>query len=138
MMPDLLAPIRPYITGAVVVVIAGLSLGMAVQTWRLDHAKADLKSARAALKDPETKQTWQAVAEQCKANAQTLSDSLDRQNAAVLAWQQAGQQASQAATAAVRAAGVAQNAAQAQAGAILAARPGDDRCASALELIRGG
>lgn len=80
------------------VLIALLLTTCAVQTKRLDHAKADLVEARLALKDPATGKPWKLVAENaamnyatCQRNEKTLSDTLTASQFAVDAWKRDGE-----------------------------------------------
>lgn len=63
---------------------------LGVQSFRLSHAKGDLKTARAALVDPDTKRKWQDEAKDrlrdlttCRDNTTKLQAALAAQNAAV-------------------------------------------------------
>jgi hypothetical protein len=134
----------PFIAGGVAVIIAGLLAFGGVQSARLAHAKADLTSARTALKNPATGKTWQseAVAAErdlgtCRGNLQNLQTSLNDQSASLTALAAAGQARTARADKALSVASGAVQAASKAAGAVMAAKAGDDRCASALTLIRG-
>jgi hypothetical protein len=125
--------------------LAGALLVVAVfvQSSRLGHAKADLKTARAALVDPATKRKWQDEASErlrdlttCRANTSTLQSALDRQNASLAAAEAAGRDATAKAAMAVeraRGAAVAAEKARAQIGAPLKAV---DACARVQEVDR--
>lgn len=103
----------PWILGALAALLVGSVSATAIQSLRLDHAKADLESARAALKDPVTRRPWKDLAiergrdlERCQANAETLKASLDDQTAAVGRWKaEATTRAGEAARAALDARG---------------------------------
>jgi hypothetical protein len=111
---------------------------------RLDHAKKDLAQARAALIVPGTKRTWKQHAEAAQADLKTcreskdaLSASLDRQSAATMAAQEAGRAATAEAERQASEAKKSALAADKRARAVLAAKPGPDRCASAMAILRG-
>lgn len=73
------------------IAIGLLAALLATQTLRLGHAKGDLATARAALKDPTTGQKWETLYQfaaanltTCKANRDTYKAESDRQGAAAL------------------------------------------------------
>lgn len=123
--------------------LALLAALLALQTMRLNHARADLTTARAALINPATKHTWQDdyTASQvdlgtCRTNNTTLSDALKTQNAAVLAAKAEGDRRTALATqAAANARAVAESRRQ-EALAIMARVSGPDVCRDALALAR--
>lgn len=123
--------------------IASLVVGLGVQTFRLDHAKTDLTTARAALVNPVTHKTWQseAIAAQrdlttCRGNEGRLQKALGDQNASIDALKREADASSARATAQIRAAQADSAKARRDVAAIMAKRPGGDVCASALSLLR--
>ena len=108
---------------------------IAVQTARLNHAKADLGAAQAALLDPATRQTWQAEDIAAQASLVSLRAAIDAQNQAVTALRADGAAQTAAAQQAVTAQVAALKAAQAKAAQLLAAQPGADGCSAARALI---
>lgn len=132
----------PYLAGAVGALLV-LSVGAAATLGlRLEHAKADLVKARAALVDPVSKRRWQDLAIErgrdlgtCRGNVAELDAGLTRQNAAVKAFEAQGQAMTAALAQAARAARNSQVQAQREAAGILQARPGADGCRSADQLI---
>ena len=132
----------PYLIGGGAAVLA-LAIGAAAMLGaRLDHARADLAKARAALVDPVSKRRWQDLAIErgrdlatCRGNVERLDAALQRQNAAVKAFEARGQAMTAALAEAARAARISQLQAQREAAGILQARPGADGCKSADRLI---
>lgn len=140
----------PYLTLGAAGLLA-LSVGTCtVQSKRLDHAKADLTAARAALIDPVTRKTWQSEAVKARRDAQdarrdlgtchaSLTDAtaaLDRQSATVRAL---GAETARAKAVSDKARADARSVAESYrqaAAAIPSAKPGPDRCASAVKLVR--
>ena len=109
---------------------------------RLDHAKADLAKLRAVLVDPVSKRRWQDMAIErgrdlvtCRGNAERLDAAVDRQNAAVKAFEAQGQAMSAALAEAAQAAKISRVEAQREAAGILSQRSGVDVCDSADQLI---
>ena len=80
----------PYVAGGAAAILA-LALSVAgLQSMRLEHAKAELAAARAALIDPATGKSWRArsvaaVADLnvCQRDLAALRVAVDAQNAAV-------------------------------------------------------
>ena len=93
-----------------------------------ERAKADR-----AINDPVT--GWKARLGQCQANVAEQGRAIDAQNAAVGAWKAESLRRSAEAAKAVQQAQRATVAANQRAGAILAAKPGAEQCASAEALI---
>jgi hypothetical protein len=126
---------NPRAWAALGVVVLMVSLG--VQTARLNHAKGDLKSSRAALVDPASHRRWQDLAEDrardlqtCRANTNTLQSAIDRQNASVAALKAEGDRRTTQAAAAVRDAQRGRSDAEARASKLAALKPaGADACA---------
>lgn len=124
--------------------LAALLVALAVQAALLNSANHSLRDARAALRNPATRQTWQHDYElasrnltTCRGNTQVLSSMLDAQNRSLEAVARAAATRAAAANAAARAAQItARRAGETQAQAILAARAGADRCQSAVALMR--
>lgn len=134
--------VGPYVAGGLAAVLA-LSIGAAATLGlRLEHARGDLVKARAALVDPVSRRPWQDLAIErgrdlaiCRGNVERLTASVDRQNAAVRAFEARGQAMTAALAEAARAAKISRSEAQREATGILAARPGADVCESADRLI---
>lgn len=131
--------------------LAALVIFAGVQTARLGHAKTDLAAARLDLQaarttelDPSTRQPWRETAKaaqgnltSCRGNLVDAADALARQAAAVARLRAEAERQQQVSRAALRQAQTGRQAAEGRAAAILALRPGDDTCASALDLLRG-
>ena len=130
-------------TGIAVVVGFALITFASVQTMRLDHAKKDLTTARAALVNPATGHTWQkdyqiaapALAV-CNTDRANVTGALNRQNLAVAALKAEGDRRQAESRAALSTARRATASARARADAILSTPAGPDACQDALETIR--
>ena len=122
--------------------LAVLVVAIGAQTARLHHAKADLKSARAALIDPATHKTWQSEALAasrdlgvCRGNVKTLDDARQAASDSVERLKQEAVSASKANHARQTAAQAASRDDAAQAARIMATRASGDLCASAVERL---
>ena len=130
-------------TGIAVVVGFALITFASVQTMRLDHAKKDLTTARAALVNPATGHTWQkdyqiaapALAV-CNTDRANVTGALNRQNLAVAALKAEGDRRQAESREALSTARRATASARARADAILSTPAGPDACQDALETIR--
>ena len=139
----------PWVLSGLAVAFLMLSGGLAIQTHRVEGAKADLKEARAALYVPgadgkPTKLTWRAKAEAaernlgtCQTNGLKLQVEIGRQNAAVDTAAAEGRQRTADAEKAVQAARTATQRAEKAAASILNRQPvGIDTCARVLDVDR--
>lgn len=115
-----------------------------VQTMRLDHAKKDLATARAALVNPDTRHTWQAdyqiaapALATCSVNLANVTGALDRQNLAVDALKAEADRRQRIGAQALSTARLGAAEARRRADAILSAPRGPDACQDALAIIRG-
>lgn len=97
--------------------------------------RKDNASLERAIHDPVT--GWDARLTACKGNVERLDGALKAQGAAVTALKAESAQRSAEAAKALTAARSATTAANRRVGAILAAKPGADMCASADDLILG-
>lgn len=130
-------------TGIAIAVGFALITFATVQTARLDHAKKDLATARAALVNPSTGHTWQkdyqiaapALAT-CNVNLAATKGALDRQNLAVDALKAEADRRQRVGAAALSTARAGAAEARRRADAILSAPRGPDACQDALETIR--
>jgi hypothetical protein len=130
-------------TGIAIAVGFALITFASVQTMRLDHAKKDLATARAALVNPDTRHTWQkdyqiaapALAT-CNVNLANVTGALDRQNLAVDALKAEADRRQRVGAAALSTARLGAAEARRRADAILSAPRGPDACQDALETIR--
>jgi hypothetical protein len=127
-----------------VLVIASMVALLAVQTGRLDHAKADQVN-------PDTGTKWKAEANrdagllsaavsdlaQCRDNVQAQKDAITLQNGRVDAWKAEAERMAGEADKARQTAALARRKAERTAAGILAARPGADVCQSIDALIMG-
>jgi hypothetical protein len=127
-----------------VLVIASMVALLAVQTGRLDHAKADQVN-------PATGTKWKAEAKrdagllsaavsdlaQCRDNVQAQKDAIALQNGRVDAWKAEAERMAGEADKARQTAALARRKAERTAADILAARPGADVCQSIDALIMG-
>ncbi|MDY0087132.1 MAG: hypothetical protein RBS78_01040 [Coriobacteriia bacterium] len=95
MAPTIAWVLKNPLTSALIGGILLMSAGTAVQSWRLNGARAEAAEARAALS------TKQAEVLVCETNTATLEDAVEDQNAAVQDAREAGEAA--AADAAARA-----------------------------------
>lgn len=119
-------------------VAALLALALAF-TWVSGNAtERSLNSRIAALESSidDPKAGWRARLGQCQTNVADATHALDAQTAQVRAWKSAADTAASRAAANAEAAKAAREAASKDASAILNLKPGADRCASALDLIR--
>ena len=130
-------------TGIAIAVGFALITFASVQTMRLDHAKKDLTTARAALVNPATGHTWRKDYEiaapalaVCNTDLANVTGKLNRQNEAVraLGEETARRQAQSAEALSTARLGAAE--ARRRADAILATPAGPDACVDALETIR--
>ena len=130
-------------TGIAIAVGFALITFASVQTMRLDHAKKDLATARAALVNPSTGHTWQkdyliaapALAT-CNVNLAATKGALDRQNLAVDALKAEADRRQRVGAAALSTARLGAAEARRRADAILATPAGPDACVDALAMIR--
>ena len=130
-------------TGIAIAVGFALITFASVQTMRLDHAKKDLSTARAALVNPSTGHTWQkdyqiaapALAT-CNVNLAATKGALDRQNLAVDALKAEADRRQRVSAQALSTARAGAAEARRRADAILSAPRGPDACQDALETIR--
>lgn len=130
-------------TGIAIAVGFALITFATVQTARLDHAKKDLATARAALVNPETGHTWQkdyqiaapALAT-CNTSLANVTGALDRQNLAVDALKAEADRRQRVSVARLSTARTATAEARRRADAILSAPRGPDACQDALDTIR--
>ena len=130
-------------TGIAIAVGFALITFATVQTARLDHAKKDLATARAALVNPSTGHTWQkdyqiaapALAT-CNVNLAATKGALDRQNLAVDALKAEADRRQRVGAQALSTARAGAAEARRRADAILSAPRGPDACQDALETIR--
>lgn len=90
-LPKVLAGgLGPYVAGGVAVILALALAAAGLQSIRLEHAKAELASAHAALINPVTGKSWRtesvaaaADLSACRREVVTLRGAIDAQNAAV-------------------------------------------------------
>lgn len=130
-------------TGIAIAVGFALIIFASVQTARIDHAKKDLATARAALVNPSTGHTWQkdyliaapALAT-CSVNLANVTGALDRQNLAVDALKAEADRRQRVGAQALSTARLGAAEARRRADAILSAPRGPDACQDALETIR--
>ncbi|MDR3513880.1 MAG: hypothetical protein P4L73_19755 [Caulobacteraceae bacterium] len=115
-----------------------------VQTGRLNHAKGDLASARAALIDPATKKTWRDEAVKaaddlasCHISLSSANAALGHADAATAALKAESDRRTADAASRLAAADKAALAGQRRITAVLAAKAGADACKSADALILG-
>jgi hypothetical protein len=130
-------------TGIAIAVGFALITFASVQTMRLDHAKKDLATARAALVNPDTRHTWQAdyqiaapALATCNVNLANVTGALDRQNLAVDALKAEADRRQRVGAQALSTARLGAAEARRRADAILSAPRGPDACQDALETIR--
>ena len=131
-------------TGIAIAVGFALITFASIQTARLDHAKKDLATARAALVNPSTGHTWQkdyqiaapALAT-CNVSLANTTGALDRQNLAVAAWKAEADRRQRVGAQALSTARAGAAEARRRADAILSAPRGPDACVDALAIIRG-
>ena len=130
-------------TGIAIAVGFALIIFGSVQTMRLDHAKKDLATARAALVNPDTRHTWQAdyqiaapALATCSVNLANVTGALDRQNLAVDALKAEADRRQRVGAQALSTARAGAAEARRRADAILSAPRGPDACQDALETIR--
>lgn len=124
--------------------LALLLVFVGVQTWRINHAKHDLKEARAALVNPKTKRTWEQdfTASQrnldiCHGSVLAVQTSLDTQNAAIAANAADGARRAKMLSDGLQQARKAAAAADKRSLDILAVKPkGADQCARLMDLDR--
>lgn len=113
-------------------VLAFMLVGAKLEAGHLRKANSEYHRA---IFDPVS--GWQARLNTCQGSVKTLDAALTRQNGAVTALKTEGAQRSAEAAKALTAAQRATVAANRRVGAILAAKPGADMCASADDLILG-
>ena len=130
-------------TGIAIAVGFALITFASVQTMRLDHAKKDLATARAALVNPSTGHTWRAdyqiaapALATCNVNLANVTGALSRQNRAVAALKVEADRRQRVGAAALSTARAGAAEARRRADAILSAPRGPDACQDALETIR--
>lgn len=70
-----------------IVAIAAVIGLLTIQSMRLSHAKADLKTARLALVDDKTHETWQTEFKGCSDSLTAAIDATNTQNAAIASVQ---------------------------------------------------
>ena len=131
-------------TGIAIAVGFALITFASVQTMRLDHAKKDLATARAALVNPDTRHTWQAdyqiaapALATCSVNLANVTGALDRQNLAVDALKAEADRRQRVGAQALSTARLGAAEARRRADAILSTPAGPDACQDALAMIRG-
>jgi len=130
-------------TGIAIAVGFALIIFASVQTARIDHAKKDLATARAALVNPATGHSWQkdyqitapALAT-CNTSLANVTGALDRQNLAVDALKAEADRRQRVGAQALSTARLGAAEARRRADAILSAPRGPDACQDALETIR--
>ena len=130
-------------TGIAIAVGFALITFATVQTARLDHAKKDLATARAALVNPATRHTWRAdyliaapALATCNVSLTATKGALDRQNLAVDALKAEADRRQRVGAQALSTARAGAAEARRRADAILSAPRGPDACQDALETIR--
>lgn len=126
-----------WIAGGIAAVLALSMASCSVQTARLNHAKADLTAAKAALRNPATHKTWQSEAMRdgknlvaCHETTANLTASLNAQTASLKSLRAESDAKLAEASRAVRSALQGQHAADAKVARMLRSKPqGADVCA---------